>query len=152
MEADIAKELWNRSHDLGLEYSEMICDGDSKAYDTVKATYGMCKACESLEKKSKKDKEKYLESKAGRTYLEKHASGEAQCNKVKREDCTNHSEKRLGTALRNWLKRRTAMVDASTTSRSLKPLKRQQKKRQLLADDKPAGGKSGRLTGESIQK
>ena len=114
MESDICVEIFNRSHDLGLEYTQMICDGDSKSYDAVKGTYGMCHDCVLFEKKSMKDKAKYLETTEGKHYSELHASGEAKCKKVRRADCTNHSEKRLGTALRDYKKSKSTMTESET--------------------------------------
>lgn len=35
MEVDIAKKLWSRSSQLGFRYTEIISDGDSKAFMTL---------------------------------------------------------------------------------------------------------------------
>ena len=34
MEIQIAKDLWARSLDFGLRYKYMVCDGDSRAYNS----------------------------------------------------------------------------------------------------------------------
>lgn len=44
MEAKGAEELWNRSVELhNIRYKWMVCDGHSKAFNTVEDTYPDCK-------------------------------------------------------------------------------------------------------------
>ena len=50
-----AKIMWNRSvKKYGLRYSDMACDGDSKAYNDVWDVYGICGDCEKFENMKKK--------------------------------------------------------------------------------------------------
>ena len=41
MEKEIYKDIFNRSKEIGLQYTD-LGDGDSKYYNEVKGIYGMC--------------------------------------------------------------------------------------------------------------
>ena len=45
MECSIAKKIWARSLDYKLKYKFIVCDSDSKAYNSVWDTYGCCDDC-----------------------------------------------------------------------------------------------------------
>jgi hypothetical protein len=67
MEKEAARILWSRSVEKRrFQYTDMVCDGDSKAYGQVWDTYGVCNNCEKHENIDKQSVEyqKRLKSKA----------------------------------------------------------------------------------------
>ena len=42
MEKEICKDIFNRSKEIGLQYTDLLGDGDSKDYSEAKGIYGMC--------------------------------------------------------------------------------------------------------------
>ena len=55
MEAAAANIIWSRSVSKHkLRYTDMVCDGDSKAYNTVWDIYGICDDCIEFESMDKK--------------------------------------------------------------------------------------------------
>ena len=42
MEKEICKDIFNRSKEIGLQYTDLLGEGDSKDYNEVKGIYGMC--------------------------------------------------------------------------------------------------------------
>ena len=65
MEKEICKDIFNRSKEIGLQYTDLLGDGDSKDYNEVKGIYGMCDKCKKYEEKMEEDKEKFDTSKKG---------------------------------------------------------------------------------------
>ncbi|XP_048590323.1 uncharacterized protein LOC116614896 isoform X3 [Nematostella vectensis] len=131
METACAKQIWERSKSLNLEYRYMVSDGDSKAFNEIWDTYGVCDSCKthhSLDKSSKEYKE-WRDSEEYKKSEDEHALGSTECRRVEKLDCINHVSKRMGKALRTV-----------------------QEKRGKLPDGKPVGGRSGRLTTKTIQK
>ena len=58
MEVAAAMDIWERSKSYrGLRYRYMISDGDSKAYSSVRGTYGLCALCEKYGTMPKNSKE-----------------------------------------------------------------------------------------------
>ena len=57
MEKDIARHLWTNSLASNLRYKYMVCDGDSKAYNSVWDVYGWCEDCSKWERMNKKSNE-----------------------------------------------------------------------------------------------
>ena len=57
MEVSIAQELWKRSVHFKMRYKYMVCDGESKAYNSVWDVYGCCKTCEKYENMDRQSKE-----------------------------------------------------------------------------------------------
>ena len=66
MEVSIAQELWKRSVVFKMRYKYMVCDGDSKACNSVSDVYGCCKTCKKYENMDRQSKEyeKWVNSKA----------------------------------------------------------------------------------------
>ena len=58
MKKEICKDIFNRSKEIGLQYTYLLGDGDSKDYNEVKGIYGMCDECKKYEEKTEEDKEK----------------------------------------------------------------------------------------------
>ena len=54
MEKKIAEVLWSRSLSYNMHYKSMVCDGDSKSYQSVWDKYGCCAECEKWENMDKK--------------------------------------------------------------------------------------------------
>ena len=106
----------------------MVCDGDSKAYNEVWETYGVCDDCEKFEKMDKKSQQykKWLDTEAYNNWEKSHLNGTAECKRVNKLDCIGHVQKRMGKNLINMTKG------------------------QKLSDGKPIGGRSGRLTRPAI--
>ena len=65
MEKEICKDIFNRSKEIGLQYTDLLGDRDSKGYNEVKKIYGMCDECKKYEGKTEEDKEKFDTSKKG---------------------------------------------------------------------------------------
>ena len=42
MEKEICKDIFNRSKEIGLQYTDLLGEGDSKDYNEVKGIYSMC--------------------------------------------------------------------------------------------------------------
>ena len=83
----------------------MVCDGDSKAYNSVWDVYGCCKTCEKYENinRQSKEHEKLVKSKAYAKWKKKNMEKKVLlCQRVKKSDCIGHVQKRLGTALRDY--------------------------------------------------
>ena len=53
MEKDICKDVLKRSEKLGLQYTHLLGDGDSKDYNEVK---GVCKGCETYDEMTADEK------------------------------------------------------------------------------------------------
>ena len=56
LEKEICKDIFNRSKEIGLQYTDLLGDGDSKDYNEVKAIYGMCDECKKYEEKIEEDR------------------------------------------------------------------------------------------------
>ncbi|XP_032228933.2 uncharacterized protein LOC116612384 [Nematostella vectensis] len=131
METSCAKKVWNNSKDTGLEYRFMVSDGDSKAFDEVRETYGVCEDClhyDNMDKSSPEYKQ-WKSSPAYKRHLSEHMDDKSNCRRVMKLDCIGHVQKRMGKALR-----------------------KAQETKGKLADGKPVGGRSGRLTKSAIEK
>ncbi|XP_048580316.1 uncharacterized protein LOC125563152 [Nematostella vectensis] len=131
MEKECAKRLWGRSLSFDLMYKYMICDGDSKSYDSIWDQYGVCDTCNKFESMSRASTE-YKEWLKSEDYVEwesSHLDGSADCNRVVKLDCIGHVQKRMGKALYHF----------QTSSNKLE-------------DGKPVKGRSGRLTKNAIEK
>ena len=101
MEKEICKDIFNRSKEIGLQYTDLLGDGDSKDYSEVKGIYGMCDECKKYEEKTKEDKEKFDTSKKRLQFWQKHRDKQIKCNRGNKVECINHVDKRCGTALRD---------------------------------------------------
>ena len=130
MEKEICKDIFKRSKEIGLQYTDLLRDGDSKDYNEVKGIYGMCDECKKHEEKTKEDKEKFGTSKKGLQFWEKHQDKQIKCSRVNKIECINHVDKRCSTALR----------DLRDAWRGHK-----------LPDGKAIGGKKNRLTKVNIK-
>ena len=131
MEKEAAKIMWTRSVEKhNIRYSNMVCDGDSKAHSEVWDVYGVCSDCAKYEKMDKKSAEyqKWANSKAFIRWEDQHDDGSAQCNRVDKLDCIGHVQKRMG--------------------KNLLTLQKGKK----LDDGKPVGGSRGRLTRPVIDR
>ena len=108
VEPAAAEIIW--SHSIGkynLRYTDMVCDGDSKSYNTVWDIYGLCDDCakfESQDKKSPAYKE-WLETDECKEWEKKHFMGEADCVRVNKLDCVGHVQKRMGKNLIELVKK-----------------------------------------------
>ena len=131
MEKEICKDIFNRSKEIGLQYTDLLGDGDSKDYNEVKGIYGMCDECKKYEEKTEEDKEKFDTSKMGLQFWQKHREKQIKCNRVNKIECINHVDKRCGTALRNL---------------------RNAWRGHKLPDGKAIGGNKNRLTEVNIKK
>ena len=131
MEKEICKGIFKRSKEIGLQYTDLLEDRDSKDYNKVKGIYGMCDECKIYEEKTGEDKEKFHTSKKGLQFWQKHWDKQIKCNRVNKIKCINHVDKRCGTALR----------DLRDTWKGHK-----------LSDGKATGGKKNHLTEVSIKK
>ena len=60
MEKEICKDIFSRSKEIGLQYTDLLGDGDSKDYNKVKRIYGMCDECKKYEEKMEEDKESLI--------------------------------------------------------------------------------------------
>ena len=100
MEKEICKDIFNRSEEIGRQYTDLLGDGDSKDYKEVKGIYGMCDECKEYEEKTEEDKEKFDTSKKGFQFWQKHRE-QIKCNRVNKMECINHVDKRCSTALRD---------------------------------------------------
>ena len=132
MEREIAKKIWARTESYHMRFKYMICDGDSKAYQSVWNMYGCCDVCEKYENIDRKNSEykKWISSEDHKEWKNKHDFGQADCNRVMKLDCVGHVQKRVGTTLRELRKK---------TSGKLK-------------DGLPVGGRKHRLTDKAIDK
>ena len=133
MECSIAKKIWARSLDYKVKYKFIVCDGDSKAYNSVWDTYGCCDDCSKYENMNKQCKEykKWLSSSAYNKWKDSHDSGEIECARVMKLDCIGHVQKRMGSHLRDLRKKFTGCK---------------------LADGLPIAGRKHRLTDKTIDK
>ena len=60
MVKEICKDIFNRSKEIGLQYTDLFGDGDSKDYNEVKGTYGICVMnARNMRKRWKKTKKSY---------------------------------------------------------------------------------------------
>ena len=132
MEVSIAQELWKRSVVFKMRYKYMVCDGDSKACNSVSNVYGCCKTCKKYENMDRQSKEyeKWVNSKAYAKWKKEHEEESVVCHRVKKLDCIGHVQKRLGTALKDLKK----------------------KSKGKLKDGKAVGGKGHRLSDKTIDK
>ena len=131
MAKEICKDIFNRSKEIGLQYTDLLRDVDSKDYNEVKGIYCMCDECKKYEEKTEEDKEKFDTSKKGLQFWQKHRDKQIKCNRVNKIECINHVDKRCGTALR----------DLRDAWRGHK-----------LPDGKAIGRKKNRLTKVNIKK
>ena len=65
MEKEICKDIFNRSKEIGLQYTDLLGDGDSKDYNEVKGIYGMCDECKKYEEKTEKTKKSLIQARRG---------------------------------------------------------------------------------------
>ena len=131
MEKEICKVFFNRSKKIGLQYTDLVGDRDSKDYNEVKGIYGMCDECKKYEEKKEEDKEMFDTSKKGLQFWQKHRDKQIKCNRVNKIEYINHVDKRCGTTLR----------DLRDAWRGHK-----------VPDGKAVGGKKNRLTEVDIKK
>ena len=128
MEKEICKDIFNRSKEIGLQYTNLLGDGDSIEYNEVNRIYGMCDEYKKYEEKTEEDKEKFDTSKKGLQFWQKLRDKQIKCNRVSKIECINYMDKRCGTALRDaW-------------------------RGHKLPDGKAIGGKKNRLTEVNIKK
>ena len=103
MELSAAKEIWDNSlSNKGSRYRYMISDGDSKVYNTVCGTYGLCDLCikyGAMRKTSAEYKE-WIASDEYAKYTQEHEEETANCMCVYKLDCVGHVQKCLGKHLR----------------------------------------------------
>lgn len=85
----------------------MVCDGDSKAYNSVWDVYGCCEDCSKWEQMNKKSNEykKWVDSDAHEQWKLDHELGQSNCPRVMKLDCIGNVQKRAGTALREFRKK-----------------------------------------------
>lgn len=103
MEVAAAVEIWERSKSYkGLRFRYMISDGDSKAYNAVRGTYGLCNQCKKYGDmpKSSKEYKSWVGSPAFKKYSDDHEEETAECQCVYKIDCVGHVQKRMGKHLR----------------------------------------------------
>ena len=132
MEKEAAKIIWGRSLSKhNFRYTEMVCDGDSKACSEVWDTYGVCEDCDknALMDKKSLHYQKWLKSAAYTRWENEHENGIVECYGVKKLDCIGHIQKRMG-----------------------KNLISMQKTGGKLSDGKAVGGRQGRLTRPVIDR
>ena len=82
MEVAAPMDIWERSKSYsGLRYRYMISDGDSKAYSSVRGTYGLCSLCEKYGTMPKNSKEykTWIETEEYKKYVDEHEEETAQC-------------------------------------------------------------------------
>ena len=79
MEKDIRKDVFQRSENLGLQYTNLLGDGDSKNYNEVKGIYGVCKDCETYDEMTANEKEVFDKSAEGIKFWQKHHEKEVDC-------------------------------------------------------------------------
>ena len=128
MEKEICNDIFNRSKEIGLQYIDLLGDGDSKDYNEVKGIYGMCDECKKYAEKTEEDKEKFDTNKKRLQFWQKHQDKQIKCNRVNKIECINHVDKRCSTALRDaW-------------------------RGHKLPDGKAIGGKKNLLTEVNIKK
>ena len=65
MEKEICKDIFNRSKEIGLQYTNLLRDGDSKDYNEVKGIYGTCDECKKYEERRKKTKKSLIQARRG---------------------------------------------------------------------------------------
>ena len=117
MEVAAAINIWERSKSYdGIRYRYMISDGDSKAYNSVRGTYGLCDMCRKYGDMSKASKEykSWLESASYRQYSKDHEEETALCQCVYKMDCVGHVQKRVGKHLRNLHKAGGKLTDGKS--------------------------------------
>lgn len=127
MEKEASRILWSRSVEKHkFRYTDMVCDGDSKAYAEVWDTYSVCKDCQKYENMDKQSSEyqKWLKSKAHAKWEREHNTISTTCHRVNKLDCVGHVQKRMGKNL----------IALSGKSK--------------LSDGKPVGGRAGRLVSQ----
>ncbi len=133
MEVSAAEEIWKRSatRNEGLRYRYMISDGDSKAYNAIRGTYGLCDLCSKYNSmpKSSNEYKQWIQTDEYQKYVNDHEEEKADCMCVYKLDCVGHVQKRLGKHLR-------ALHKAGG----------------VLTDNKSVKGKSGRLTEPAIDR
>ena len=61
VDKEICEDIFNRSKEIGLQYTDLLGEGDAKDYNEVKGIYGMCDECKKYEEKTEEDKEKFEE-------------------------------------------------------------------------------------------
>ena len=98
MEKEICKDIFSKSKDLGFQYTDLLGDGDSKAHNEIKDTYGICKK---YEEKTGEEKEEFDVSTKGIKFWQKHREKKLDCKRVNKIECINHVDKRCGAALRD---------------------------------------------------
>ena len=101
MGKDICKDVFLQLENLGLPYTDLLGDGDSKDFNKVKGIYGVCKDCEAYDKMTANEKEVFDKSAKGIKFLQKHRKKKVDCRRVNMIECINHVDKKGGTALRD---------------------------------------------------
>ena len=81
----------------------MVCDGDSKAYNSVWDVYACCKTCEKYEIWI--DRVRNMKNWSSQRHKKNMKKKVLLCQRVKKLDCIGHVQKRLGTALRDYKKK-----------------------------------------------
>lgn len=154
----------------------MISDGDSSAYETVKHTY-----VNALLKDLSRSKEDSIEENSDHDVansLSELSPHQYESNLIKKEDCINHIKKRVSNHLKVMKNRYSGLEDApreNSVSRTKKKkqiqtrnhssshsnphsssdddgihssaqLDKKRRRRRRLADGKPYGGGNGRMT------
>ena len=123
MEKEICKEIFERSKDVGLQYTCLL--GDCKDYKEVKATYGVCEDCKKYDEMTKEEKQAFDKSKDGMKLWQKHREEKVDCKRVNKIEFVNHVDRRRGTPLRDL---------------------RDSLKGKKMRDGEPIGGRKHRLT------
>lgn len=121
MEVAAAIDIWERSKSYsGIRYRYMISDGDSKAYTSVRGTYGLCATCEKYGdmQKTSKEYKSWTASAAYQKYVDEHEEETAQCLCVYKMDCIGHVQKRLGKHLRTLHKAGGKLSDGKSVKGS----------------------------------
>ena len=98
MEKEICKDIFNRSKEIGLQYTDLLGDGDSKDYNEVKGFMVCVMNARNMRKRQKKTKKNL---KNGLQFWQKHRDKQIKCNRVSKIECINHVNKRCGTVLRD---------------------------------------------------
>ena len=111
----------------GLEYTDLLGDGDSKDYNKVKAIFGVC---QEYEKYTRWDDRRRFATKV-KNFLQKHREKKAVCRSVNKTECISRVDER------GW----TALSDLRDSLRGTK-----------LRDGKAVGEQKHRLTDKNIKK
>ncbi|CAF3259605.1 unnamed protein product [Rotaria sp. Silwood2] len=163
MEKEGAKKIFERSLEKGVRYSNMISDGDSSAYETVKYIYAnmlLNDRSRSISHENRTTTDLLLENEHhdnhnSNSFL---LSDEYKSYIVTKEDCINHVKKRVSSYLKTLKNRHTGFEEEQeehlTTTKHQKGVSssiNKRRRRRCLADGKPYGGGAGRMT-KSMEK